>query len=96
MPPSEHELRLRERLSRLRNTPLLGGTKISGGSTGFSANRPHRAKPTDEDIWRSASRPRHDERPYTLDYVSCSTTGSSSTATAAELTTAPWSRGSAS
>jgi len=25
MPPSEHELRLRERLSRLRATPLLGG-----------------------------------------------------------------------
>ena len=30
MPPSEHELRLRERLSRLRNMPLLGGAKLSG------------------------------------------------------------------
>ena len=30
MPPSEHELRLRERLSRLRSTPLLGGAKLSG------------------------------------------------------------------
>src|SRR6266540_3243238 len=30
MPPSEHELRLRERLSRLRNVPLLGGTRLSG------------------------------------------------------------------
>ncbi len=30
MPPSEHELRLRERLSRLRAMPLLGGAKLSG------------------------------------------------------------------
>ena len=30
MPPSEHELRLRQRLSRLRNMPLLGGAKLSG------------------------------------------------------------------
>ena len=30
MPPTEHELRLRERLGRLRNLPLLGGAKISG------------------------------------------------------------------
>jgi len=30
MPPSEHELRLRERLGRLRNMPLLGGAKLSG------------------------------------------------------------------
>src|SRR5436305_5397962 len=27
MPPSEHELRLRERLGRLRNLPLLGGAR---------------------------------------------------------------------
>src|SRR5205809_596616 len=30
MPPTEHELRLRERLGRLRNLPLLGGVRISG------------------------------------------------------------------
>ena len=30
MPPTEHELRLRERLGRLRNLPLLGGARISG------------------------------------------------------------------
>ena len=30
MPPTEHELRLRERLGRLRGLPLLGGAKISG------------------------------------------------------------------
>src|SRR5438874_537434 len=30
MAPTEHELRLRERLGRLRNLPLLGGARISG------------------------------------------------------------------
>ena len=30
MPPSEHELRLRERLGRLKSLPLLGGAKLSG------------------------------------------------------------------
>ena len=30
MPPSEHELRLRERLGRLRTMPLLGGARLSG------------------------------------------------------------------
>src|SRR5437660_671851 len=30
MPPSEHELRLRERLGRLRNLPLVGGARLSG------------------------------------------------------------------
>ncbi len=30
MPQSEHELRLRERLGRLKNLSLLGGAKLSG------------------------------------------------------------------
>ena len=30
MPPTDHELRLRQRLGRLRNLPLLGGAKLSG------------------------------------------------------------------
>jgi ribosomal protein L29 len=30
MPPTEHELRLRERLGRLRSLPLLGGARLSG------------------------------------------------------------------
>jgi acetyl-CoA carboxylase carboxyl transferase subunit alpha len=70
MPPSEHELRLRERLSRLRNTPLLGGTKISGELDRLQRQLDRiEQKPTDEDIWRSVELARHDERPYTLDYV---------------------------
>ena len=30
MAPSEHELRLRDRLNRLRSMPLLGSAKLSG------------------------------------------------------------------
>ena len=70
MPPSEHELRLRERLSRLRNMPLLGGTKLSGELDRLQRQLDRiEQEPTDEEIWRSVELARHDERPYTLDYV---------------------------
>src|SRR5437773_8303643 len=70
MPPSEHELRLRERLSRLRNMPLLGGTKLSGELERLQRQIDRiAAEPTDEDIWRSVLLARHEKRPYTLDYV---------------------------
>src|SRR3982751_6242501 len=49
MAPTEHELRLRERLQR----------QIS--RIGEEA--------TDEEIWRKVELARHDDRPYTLDYV---------------------------
>jgi acetyl-CoA carboxylase carboxyl transferase subunit alpha len=70
MPPSEHELRLRERLSRLRATPLLGGVKLSGELERLQRQLDRiEAEPTDADIWRSVELARHAERPYTLDYV---------------------------
>jgi acetyl-CoA carboxylase carboxyl transferase subunit alpha len=70
MPPSEHELRLRERLSRLRNVPLLGGVKLSGELQKLQRQLDRIAsEPTDEDIWRSVELARHNDRPYTLDYV---------------------------
>jgi acetyl-CoA carboxylase carboxyl transferase subunit alpha len=70
MPPSEHELRLRERLSRLRNMPLLGGAKLSGELDRLQRQLDRMSKePTDEEIWRSVELARHEERPYTLDYV---------------------------
>jgi acetyl-CoA carboxylase carboxyl transferase subunit alpha len=70
MPPSEHELRLRERLSRLRNMPLLGGAKLSGELERLQRQLDRMSKePTDEEIWRSVELARHEERPYTLDYV---------------------------
>src|SRR3954453_6553406 len=70
MAPTEHELRLRERLGRLRNLPLLGGARISGARERLP--RPNSRigeEATDEEIWRKVELARHDDRPYTLDYV---------------------------
>src|SRR6478752_1015474 len=67
MAPTEHELRLRERLGRLRNLPLLGGARISGELERQIARIGEEA--TDEEIWRKVELARHDDRPYTLDYV---------------------------
>src|SRR5881398_1079978 len=70
MPPSEHELRLRERLSRLRNMTLLGGTRLSGELERLQRQLDRIGQePTDEEIWRSVELARHQDRPYTLDYV---------------------------
>ena len=70
MPPSEHELRLRERLSRLRNMPLLGGAKLSGELERLQRQIDRLAEEaTDDEIWRSVELARHPDRPYTLDYV---------------------------
>jgi acetyl-CoA carboxylase carboxyl transferase subunit alpha len=70
MPPSEHELRLRERLSRLRNMPLLGGAKLSGELERLQRQLDRMGQePTDDEIWRSVELARHPQRPYTLDYV---------------------------
>src|SRR5438477_8096519 len=70
MPPSEHELRLRERLGRLRNMPLLGGAKLSGELDRLQRQLDRIAQqPTDEEIWTSVQLARHEDRPYTLDYV---------------------------
>src|SRR5436305_7736702 len=70
MPPSEHELRLRERLSRLRGIQLLGGAKLSGELERLQRQLDRmEEEPTDEEIWRSVELARHEDRPYTLDYV---------------------------
>src|SRR6185437_7748087 len=70
MAPSEHELRLRERLRKLRNMQLLGGTKLSGELERLQRqlDRMEYEQP-DEEIWRSVELARHEDRPYTLDYV---------------------------
>src|SRR5437763_7471692 len=70
MPPSEHELRLRQRLSRLRGMPLLGGAKLSGDLARFQRQLERiQQEETDEEIWRSVQLARHENRPHTLDYV---------------------------
>ena len=70
MAPGEAELRLRERLGKLRNLPLLGGTRLSGELERLERQLERlEAEPTGEEIWRSVELARHADRPYTLDYV---------------------------
>jgi acetyl-CoA carboxylase carboxyl transferase subunit alpha len=70
MAPGEAELRLRERLGRLRSLPLLGRTSVSGELERLERQLERlEAEPTDEEIWRSVELARHPDRPYTLDYV---------------------------
>src|SRR2546421_6846848 len=67
---SEAELRLRERLSKLRSLPLLGGARLSGELERLQRQLDRMtAEPTDDEIWRSVELARHPDRPYTLDYV---------------------------
>jgi acetyl-CoA carboxylase carboxyl transferase subunit alpha len=70
MAPGEAELRLRERLGRLRSLPLLGRTGLSAELERLERQLARlEAEPTDEEIWRSVELARHPDRPYTLDYV---------------------------
>ena len=67
---SDHELRLRERLSKLRQLRLLGGAKVEDEVARLERQLRQLAEDTtDEEIWRSVELARHQERPYTLDYV---------------------------
>src|SRR5438093_2163907 len=63
-------MRLRARLSKLGAVKLLRGTKLSGelGRLQDQLER-LREEPSAEDIWRSVELARHQDRPYTLDYV---------------------------
>ncbi len=68
--PGEAELRLRARLSRLKSTGLLRGARVSGEVDKLERQLDRIAREeTDEEIWRSVELARHDERPFTLDYV---------------------------
>ena len=67
---TDHELHLRERLTRLRGLNLLGGSRLSGELEQLQRQLDRiQAAPTDEEIWRSVELARHQDRPYTLDYV---------------------------
>ncbi|MDX6511471.1 MAG: acetyl-CoA carboxylase carboxyl transferase subunit alpha [Gaiellaceae bacterium] len=67
----EAELRLRERLSKLKNAGLLRGARVSGevDKVQRQLDRIEDTTPSDEEIWRSVELARHQDRPYTLDYV---------------------------
>jgi acetyl-CoA carboxylase carboxyl transferase subunit alpha len=68
--PSDAELHLRERLSRLRGLPLLRGARLSGELERLQRQLERIvAEPSDEEIWHSVELARHPDRPYTLDYV---------------------------
>ena len=71
MVPSEAELRLRERLSRLRSLRLPGGVRVSREVERLEGQleRLSEEPPSDDQIWRQVELARHEERPYTLDYV---------------------------
>ena len=67
---TDAELRLRDRLTRLRSLNLLGGERVSGELEKLQRQLERiQAAPTDEEIWRSVELARHQDRPYTLDYV---------------------------
>jgi acetyl-CoA carboxylase carboxyl transferase subunit alpha len=67
----EAELRLRERLSKLKNAGLLRGARVSGelDKAQRQLDRIDDAQPSEEEIWHSVELARHQDRPYTLDYV---------------------------
>jgi acetyl-CoA carboxylase carboxyl transferase subunit alpha len=68
--PREAELRLRERLGKLRSMRLLGGTGLQGELARLERQLARmQAEPTAEEIWRSVELARHQDRPFTLDYV---------------------------
>jgi len=70
MANTEAELRLRERLSRLRRMRLLGGARLSGELERLQRQLDRISEePSDQEIWRSVELARHEERPYVLDYV---------------------------
>ncbi|HEY6151944.1 MAG TPA: acetyl-CoA carboxylase carboxyltransferase subunit alpha [Gaiellaceae bacterium] len=66
----EAELRLREQLSKLKSLPLLRGARLEGELERLQRQLDHLvAEPTDDEIWQSVELARHEDRPYTLDYI---------------------------
>jgi acetyl-CoA carboxylase carboxyl transferase subunit alpha len=64
------QLRLRERLTRLRGLPLLRGAGVSGELAKLERQIERiAAEPDADEVWRSVELARHQNRPYTLDYV---------------------------
>ena len=67
----EAELRLRDRLAKLRGLSLPGGTRLTDELERLERQLERMTRePTDDEIWLSVELARHQDRPYTLDYVS--------------------------
>ena len=70
MSSEDEELKLRQRLSGLSRLPLLRGARVSGEADRLQRQLERLQLDTsDEAIWRSVELARHQDRPYTLDYV---------------------------
>src|SRR6185312_16564066 len=70
MSERDQEVNLRQRLSGLSRLPLLRGARVDGAAGRLEQQLERlKADTTDEGIWRSVELARHQDRPYTLDYV---------------------------
>jgi acetyl-CoA carboxylase carboxyl transferase subunit alpha len=68
--PGEAELKLRDRLSKLRSAGLLRGARVTEEVERLERQLERiEQEPVDHEIWDIVERARDDERPYTLDYV---------------------------
>jgi acetyl-CoA carboxylase carboxyl transferase subunit alpha len=64
------QLRLRDRLARLRELPLLRGVGVSGEMAKLQRQIERiGAEATEDEVWHAVELARHQDRPYTLDYV---------------------------
>jgi acetyl-CoA carboxylase carboxyl transferase subunit alpha len=64
------QLRLRERLAKLRELPLLRGVGVADEMARLQRQLERiGAEPSADEVWRSVELARHQDRPYTLDYV---------------------------
>jgi acetyl-CoA carboxylase carboxyl transferase subunit alpha len=64
------QLRLRERLAKLRDLPLLRGVGVSSEMARLKRQIERiGAEPTEDQVWKEVELARHEDRPYTLDYV---------------------------
>jgi acetyl-CoA carboxylase carboxyl transferase subunit alpha len=64
------QLRLRERLAKLRSMRLLGGVGVAGELAKLERQIERiAAEPSADEVWHSVELARHEDRPYTLDYV---------------------------
>ena len=67
---AEAELGIRDRLAKLSGVKLLRGTRLSAEMERLQRQLERlRDQSTDEVIWNRVLLARHEQRPYTLDYV---------------------------
>jgi acetyl-CoA carboxylase carboxyl transferase subunit alpha len=64
------QLKLRQRLAKLRDLPLLRGVGVSGELSRLQRQIDRiGAEPSADEVWHAVELARHQDRPYTLDYV---------------------------